>query len=46
MIWIFASVVLALAVYHEGFRKVLFAMLGIAGVILIFVVVAEFPPRH
>jgi hypothetical protein len=35
MIWIFASVVLALAVHSDGFRKVLYAC-GIMAAIVVF----------
>ena len=35
MFWIFASVVLALAVYHEGFRKVVVVLVGLSGAVLL-----------
>jgi hypothetical protein len=34
MVWLFASVVLVLAVYHEPFRKVVLWIAGIAVAIL------------
>jgi hypothetical protein len=34
MIWIFAAVVLILAVLHEGFRKIVYVCAAIAAVIV------------
>jgi hypothetical protein len=35
MVWLFASVVLVLAVYHPGFRKVLLWAAGIGGALVL-----------
>jgi hypothetical protein len=39
MVWLFLSVVLVLAVYHEGFRSILGKVVGIACVLLVLLVI-------